>query len=143
MEQAIDLYEQAGDRKMGAVVLWGLADVAMEEGRVDEALALLRAALAVFTHFKDPLWTATALEAFGQAAAIQERPERALRLAGAGTALKEKIGSRDVFAPVKARSRGHWARMRDLLPPPTAEAAWESGRRMPLEEAISYALSDS
>jgi predicted ATPase/class 3 adenylate cyclase len=143
MEQSLALYEQAGHRKMGAVNLMNLAEIAIREGRIDESLALLRAAMAVFTQFKDPLFTATAIEAFGEAAAIQKRPERALQLGGAATALKEKVGSRDVFAPVKARSEGHWARMRELLPPATAEAAWESGKRMTLEEAVGYALSDS
>jgi predicted ATPase/DNA-binding SARP family transcriptional activator len=141
-EQAIALDKQAGERKMGAVGLVILAHVAMEEGGIDEALSLLRAALEVFTQFRDPLFTANTIAAFGVLAATQQQPERALRLGGAGTALKEKIGSGDVFAPAKAWSEGHWALMRELLPPAAAEAAWESGKRMSLEEAVSYALSD-
>ena len=143
MEQARALREQTGDRKAIAIDLSNLAEVAIEEGRTAEALELLRAALTVFIQFKDPVYTAWAIEAFGAVAAIQQQPERALRLGGAGSALKEKIGSRDVFALEKARSEGHWARMREMLPAPTAEAAWESGKRMTLEEAVRYALSDS
>ena len=142
-EQALALYERSGERKMSASVLASLAQVAIEEGRIDEAKEQLRAALLVFTQFKDPLLIAQAIEDVGEVAAIQELPERALRLAGAATAHKDRIGSRDVFPLAKARREGHWARMRQLLPPATAEAAWESGKRMTLDGAISYALSDS
>jgi predicted ATPase/class 3 adenylate cyclase len=143
IEQALALHEKSGDRKRGAELMASLAQVALEQGRIDETLELLRAALAVFTQFKDPLFTATAIEAFGEVAATQEHPERALRLGGAGTALKERIGSREVFAPEKARKESRWTRMRELLPAATAAAAWESGMRMNVDEAVSYALSDS
>jgi predicted ATPase len=141
--QSIALYDQSGDRRMGAQARKNLANVAMEEGRIDEALATLREVLAVFVQFRDPLFTATTIEAFGEIAATQQQPERALRLGGAATALKEKIGSGEVFAPEKARNEAHWARMRELLPRATAAAAWESGKQMSLEDAINYALSDS
>jgi tetratricopeptide (TPR) repeat protein len=143
LTQSIALYEQSGDRKNSAQAQQNLAHVAMEEGRVDEAIAILRAVLALFAQFKDPLFTAITIEAFGEVAATQLQSERALRLGGAATALKEKIGSGDVFAPEKARSEGLWARMRDLVPTAVAVAAWESGKQMSLEDAISYALSDS
>jgi hypothetical protein len=142
IEQSISLDDLTGDRKSAAIGLTNLARVAMEEGRIDDAPALLRSALTVFAEFKDPLFAATAIEGFGQLAAAQQLPERALRLGGAGTALKERIGSRDVFASGKRRREGHWARMRELLPQAAAEAAWEAWKRMTLEEAISYALSD-
>ena len=143
LTQSIALYEKAGDRRMGAVAEKNLAYVAMVEGRMDEALAILRAVLTVFTQFNDPLFAATTIESFSEAAAIQQQSERALRLGGAATALKEKIGSGNVFPPEKARSEGLWARMRELLPPGAGAAAWETGKQMSLEEAVDYALSDS
>lgn len=143
IEQSISLYELAGDRKGAAIGVTNLADVAMEQGRLGDAQALLRSALTVFAGFKHDLFVATALERLSQLAAAHQQPERALRLGGAATALKESIGSHDVFASDKSRKESHWARMRDLLPQPAAEAAWEAGKRMTLEEAVTYALSDS
>jgi len=142
IEQAISIYDLTGDRKSAAIGLTNLARVAMEEGRMDDAPSLLRSALTVFAEYKDPLFVASTIESFGQLAAAREQPVRALRLGGAGTALKERIGSRDVFASGKRRREGEWARMRALLPQAAAEAAWEAGKRMTPEEAISEALAE-
>jgi hypothetical protein len=62
----------------------------------------------------------------------------------------ERVGGRlgsvladDISAISASLKEARWARMRGLLDSATADAAWESGTRMKLEEAVSYALSDS
>ena len=66
------------------------------------------------------------------------RHQRALRLAGAATALKEEIGG---GAPAELmRSGESLEKSRLNLEPEAAERAWNEGREMGTDKAIAYAL---
>jgi hypothetical protein len=79
------------------------------------------------------------LERFVALAAAQGQPERALRLAGAASALRATCG-----APLPPAGQAHLdARLagpRRVLGEEAAGAAWAAGQAMALQQAISSAL---
>jgi hypothetical protein len=74
-------------------------------------------------------------------AALQSQPERALRLAGAASALRETIG-----APHSSVEQEKLEQMlepaRRVLTDDEQETYRAQGREMSLDQAIEYALSD-
>jgi non-specific serine/threonine protein kinase len=66
--------------------------------------------------------------------------ERALRLAGAGDALYERLGTQR--PPAERQKLERWLQpVRDKTGSKAAEAAWAQGRALELEDAIALALS--
>jgi hypothetical protein len=80
------------------------------------------------------------LEDMGCLAALQGEAERALRLVGAASALRESIGQ-----PLSSVEGAKLERMlepaRQQLGETGQAAAWSAGRAMSLEEAVSSALA--
>ena len=66
-------------------------------------------------------------------------PERALQLAGAGSAMHEASGNRPP-APWEAFVAPHLEMARKGLDPEAARTMWEAGRRMRFDEALEFAL---
>lgn len=78
------------------------------------------------------------LEGLAAVAAEQRRPERAARLLGAATALREGIGI--ARRPSECTDHEHTlAMVRDALGADAFGAAWAAGWAMPLERAIAFA----
>ena len=83
-----------------------------------------------------------ALEGLAGLDAVRRQPERALRLAGAVSAGREATGT--AMAAHWQVSTDRWIeRARRQLSPPSAEAAWDQGRQMSLEQAIEAAFAAS
>jgi non-specific serine/threonine protein kinase len=140
-EKAVAIFEQVGDAKAAALGYVNLSSIEIEDGRHDAASSLLRSALDVYTRLADPRLTADAISNFSALAAGRGQPERALILGGASVALAEALGTPP--GPWwKLQLVNYWHRMRGLLDPVDAEAAWEKGRRMTIEDAVTLALSD-
>jgi hypothetical protein len=82
---------------------------------------------------------AASLEVLGGLAALQAQPERAVRLAGAAAALRERVG-----LPMTPEDQSFptdlIAQARRALTPEAQRAAWAVGQAMTLEQAISAAL---
>jgi hypothetical protein len=74
-------------------------------------------------------------------AAVRGRPERAVRLLGTSAALRDEMGA---TLTLVARTDHDYAlkAARAELGEGAFAAAWERGRAMPLEEAISAVLDD-
>jgi DNA-binding CsgD family transcriptional regulator len=79
------------------------------------------------------------LERLAMVAATHEAPERALRLAGAGSTLRELLGK-----PLNPAARSSFdARLApawQALRPEVAALAWQQGRAMSAERAVALAL---
>ena len=72
-------------------------------------------------------------------AAATDAPQRALRLAAANTALQEGLGMTTVAAD-QEMAEAILARAWAALPPIEADAAWQEGRSMSLEQAVKCAF---
>jgi hypothetical protein len=79
-------------------------------------------------------------EDMGSLAALQAQARRALRLAGAASALREEIGG--PLTPTEASQlEAALEPARQALDAETQAALWAEGRVMPLDQVVDMALS--
>jgi predicted ATPase len=139
-EAGADIFRAIGDR-------WGLARSACDLGYLaceshdsGTARACFQEAANVFAELGHKRGIASALDGFARLALDQVRPERALTLAGAATALRRLTG-----AVARSEQDRKLERTIDLASatcdPAVAEELWAAGSRMTADEAIRYALT--
>ncbi|HLV99393.1 MAG TPA: tetratricopeptide repeat protein [Ktedonobacterales bacterium] len=149
LERAVALYadalaraRQRGDRDQLALCLNNLGDVARRRGEVAQAEGLTREALTVYWELRDPRRCAMVLESLAVSASAAGQGERAARLMGAATALRERLGT-----PLPARSVAEVeqavAAARAALGEEAWAAAYAAGRALSLEQAILEALGET
>ncbi|MEX1005137.1 MAG: LuxR C-terminal-related transcriptional regulator [Acidimicrobiia bacterium] len=118
--------------------LLGLAELAQEDGVVDEAWELAHEGMEVLDDYGDRVGAAAALELIAGLALVHGEPERALRLFAASQRFHTESGV--VRFPLQADrfERAHntaWAE----LDPVDATACWDAGSELSLAEALAYA----
>jgi non-specific serine/threonine protein kinase len=119
---------------LGQAALWQ-DEIALARGRFTESLAIWRE-----LGHRDQI--ALCLNGLGGVAAAERQPGRAARLWGAAEALREALGA--MLEPLEKRLlERDIARGRALASRPAFEAAWATGRAMPMEEAIQYVLGSA
>ncbi len=103
----------------------------------DPELAVTHLDRAVRSHALGPI-RGTAVEAVARLA-VEQDPERAVRLVGACAAIREAGGGRP--PPwLKRRGQAVRAEAERILGPEEVQRIWEEGRGMRTEQAIAYAL---
>jgi predicted ATPase len=148
LTEARRLYQEGADTFRSLGERWGMARsstdlgyLACDEDDPETAHALFEEAVAIFLELGHKRGIAKVLEGFACVAARQNNRERALRLAGAASSLRQTIGA--------ALRPAEQARLDFALKPawqgdsPATKATWVAGWRMRLEEAIRYALDRS
>ncbi len=140
-EESFQLRRQCGDRWSTANSLNNLGNVVRSQGDYDLARALYRESLSINRELGERWSVAYLLEDIGGLAALEQQPDRALRLIGAAAALRETIR-----APLSAVERVKLDRLlmlsRQALDLDRQGALEAEGKAWPLEYAIDYALSD-
>jgi tetratricopeptide (TPR) repeat protein len=134
------LFRELGDSRDIAACLSNQAGIARDRGDLERAVALAQESLALFHELGDHRGIAACLELIGSAIAAQGQPERGTRFLAAAETLREATG---VDRPA-ARGAVHertMAALRSTLGADTFACAWEIGRRLPLDEIVSDALS--
>jgi tetratricopeptide (TPR) repeat protein len=105
------------------------------------AWSLLEQALRQWVEIGEMVPLAAALDALADLAIVQEQPERALKLAGAATALRQTVDT--PLPQVKQAAKDQMlALARQHLDTNVAEAAWATGFAMTVEDAVAYALAE-
>jgi predicted ATPase/DNA-binding CsgD family transcriptional regulator len=139
-EESIAIKRALDDNQGLALSLSEFGEVAAAQGNQTEAQRLFSEALDLQVDLGDRAGIAFVLERWAAAAAASSGAERALHLAGAASALRESIG-----APLSSEARSALAAKlepaRGALSSSAAAAAWDRGRAMSVEVAVSYALS--
>jgi tetratricopeptide (TPR) repeat protein len=138
-EQALVAYQSLGVPPWIMVVATRyLGYCAQEQGNLREAHACYTRVLEMSRGCPSVGERATVVEAVGLLARGLGEPVRALRLAAAATALRERADHPPSRLALdrQARIRSTAAR---LLDPPTCAAAWSEGQAMSLEQAIAEA----
>jgi len=130
-----------GDPWSAAMALLGLGGVRYYTNELTEAVATLRDALVGFRDLGIRRSVADCLEGLAAAFAAAGSAERALRFAGAATSLRVRMGA-PLSAPQRAALERRLTPARQQLSPPSAEAAWQAGRSLALDQAIAEALDD-
>lgn len=139
-ERARATFRELRDDLYADICLFFLGRIATDEGDYAEAHALLSATVDErLPHY--PWVIPPLLEAFAGLGAAQGQAARALRLAGAATALRESLGvSRAPAwrADLKRRLEPAWR----ALDEGAGAAAWEEGKTLAPEEAVAFALEE-
>jgi predicted ATPase/transcriptional regulator with XRE-family HTH domain/Tfp pilus assembly protein PilF len=137
LEESLDLSAEIGNKDNVATCLSYLALLAEGRGEYRHAALFYEESLLAFTELGRREGVAASLEGLAAVALGEGQPERAARLLGAATALRETIG-----APLPPAARPSYERTRSgitaQLDPATFAAAWAAGRTMSLPEAVSY-----
>jgi tetratricopeptide (TPR) repeat protein len=141
VEDSLGLRRQLANKWGVAVSLGTLGAIAMRQGDLPRALARLGESLELRREISDMGGSAWCLERWAEVTTAQQRPEKAARLLGAAAALRANIGS--VIDPADGPDYERTsADLRDQLGQERFAAAWDAGRAMTMEQAVSFALED-
>ena len=137
---ALEMFRELGDRVGIASTLVDLGNLARGEKDYATANSLYRECIKLFQELEHKRGIARLLECFACSASAQFEAERALRLAGAASALRENIGA--PLTPVEqAKLEASLSSARQVLGDATGTIAWLEGWAMRIERAIEEALA--
>jgi predicted ATPase/transcriptional regulator with XRE-family HTH domain len=138
LEEGLRLLESVPHWRGVAMCLNALGRLAFFQGDLPLAARRFGEALQGFDKLGNQMEIAECLQELAVLAAEQGRLSRAIHLWSAAAALRDRLGvsfnTTDLFYH-KATEHG--------LKDATASAAWIEGQRMPLEQAITFALEDT
>jgi predicted ATPase len=146
LEQAKELYEriirearETRDRYPEGIALFGLANIAVDQGRLEDAVPLLEDGQRIFRELGDLLAIADGVGRFARILALADEPATAARVLSSSTALLEQIGAMPPYvANVKEQTL---ALVRARLDDAAFADAWARGRTLTADEAVALALS--
>jgi predicted ATPase/class 3 adenylate cyclase len=140
-EETLEYARAGGYSGLVVMQLWQLAELATEEGRPREALAMLREALVLNRDERNLRTIPEVLVVMAGALQALSAPATATTLLAAAARLREEIGGGIgwVGGDIE-RLRG---RLRDSLGDAGFESAWEEGRALSTDEAIGFALEET
>ena len=117
-------------------------DVALRQGRYDEAAASFKESLLLSREVRSRWMTEECLEGLAHIASARGHYECAARLFGAAEAQLEIVGQR--YVPLDQASHDQWVvPTRAALEDTAFAASWSEGRAMTLEQAVEYALTSA
>jgi ATP/maltotriose-dependent transcriptional regulator MalT len=145
LERSRELYEEILPRARAthhefveAIALSILADIAVDEGRVADAVSLLKEGHWILRELNDLLLLAAVVGRFASVLALAGRPATAAQVLSSSTVLMEEIGA---APPWYARIRSKTlAAIHSQIDGATFAEAWEQGLGMTAEEAVALAL---
>lgn len=138
-EESLAIWRKVGEQRMVGLALAKVGSILAIMGELDEADRALREALVILDELGDP-GVVSVLESSALLAAVQGRPARALRLAGAARELR-----RTLDAPPAGEIADLDAKLqvaRQVLDEPGADTAWQAGRLLSWAEAVAEALAE-
>jgi predicted ATPase/DNA-binding CsgD family transcriptional regulator len=116
--------------------------LALTQGQHAEAQARFAESLTRFQDLGEVMPIADSLEGLAALAAARGEHERALRLVGAATAVRERVGA--PLHPIRRTRRDRWLDpLRQVVGEPTVEQAWASGQALTLDQAVTLALEET
>jgi len=136
-EEAMVLYRRIGDRRAEARMLAELGDVTAREGDHVGAAKVYRDSLSLRSQLGDRAGIASMFERL--AGVAEAEPERAARLIGMATGLRESIGA-PLSAAANAELDQFLAGLRQALSEEVLRSAMAEGRRASPDAAIAFAL---
>ena len=139
LREALEVSRELDDRPSIAAALDNLAVVSVRQRTFDEARALCREGLLLARDLGDLRRVSFVLETYATLAAAEGQADRAVRLAGAVAALRERIALA-MDAAWRDRVDAELAPAYAALGR-AADARTAEGRALSLEEAIAYALA--
>jgi predicted ATPase/class 3 adenylate cyclase len=139
LEECLAIRTDLNDRQGIAHVLQDLGELAFAEGDLDQARVRWQESLRTKQELDDKQGIAAALEGFARLESARQRYDWALRLASVAMTLRRSIESQ--LSETEQSRLNKWLDVARAALGSSVQPVWEAGRMMPLEEAISYALS--
>lgn len=127
-----------GNEHIEASTLGALAMIAVDQGRVDDALSMLKESHRIHRDFGDPIGIARDLCRVARVLAAVGRAETAARLLSGSMALHEELGAslRPWLAQMNAETL---TAVREHLDETAFAGAWEEGRALTADKAVALA----
>jgi tetratricopeptide (TPR) repeat protein len=145
-ERALALYEdnlriarETANPRIEASTLGALAAIAVDEGRLEDALAMLEESLRLHRGLGDLLDTAVDLCRTALALSRAQEPAAAVRILASFEGFREDVGIRG--ASVAQMNDETLSDARAQLDPEAFAEAWEQGRHLTSDQALSFALT--
>jgi len=130
-----------GNERVEAMSLSALATLALDEGLLQDALAMLNAAYRINRNIGDHIGIALDLCRFARALAIAGRTGTAAQILSTAEALREEMGATlDSYAWTETKLRETLTTIHMQLDDAAFSEAWEQGRALTAEEAVALAL---
>jgi predicted ATPase/DNA-binding XRE family transcriptional regulator len=139
-DEALALWRVRGDPWAIGIALLNVGKAARALHEIPRAAATYREALLLFAEHGDRAKVASCLEGVAQLAAASGKPERAARLLGAAEALYVAAGFQSTHHDPESFDLA-LRTVRAALDDANVDAAWTTGRELPLEEAVAEARS--
>ena len=128
-----------GDEHIEASTLGALAMIAVDEGRVDDAISMLKESHRIRRDLRDPIGIARDLCRVARVLASVERAGAAARLLSSSKALHEELGAS--LRPWLAQMNEETLRtVRVQLDEAAFAEAWEEGRKLTPDQAVALAF---
>ncbi len=128
-----------GNPGVEATTLGVLGTILVADGRAAEAFPYLEQAYRLHGELGESVEIATDLWRFAEALAAVGRTEDAVELASLSAALREELGARVPW--VERIAEKTLAAVREHLDPAVLERAWDRGKRLTPDAAVSMALA--
>jgi tetratricopeptide (TPR) repeat protein len=117
-----------------------LGDIAVDQGRVQEAVSPTTESYRIFRDLDDLLYIAGCVCRFARILALCGRPETAARVLSSSTAMLGEIGAMPYYiARIRDQTLGA---LRSQLDEAALAAASEEGQTLTADEAVALALED-
>ena len=113
-----------------------LAAIALDQGRIQDAVSPAESSYRIFRDLRDMLNVASALCHFARVLALTGKPSVAARVLASAVALREETGARDIMS----ESEKALTAIRPQLDDAAFAEAWEQGRTLTADEAVALAL---
>lgn len=120
------------------VALAFLADIAVDQGRVQDAVSAAESSYRIFRDLGDLLNIAICVCSFARALTLAGKPEVAARVLASSVALHEEIGAG--LLQLASMSATTLTAIRHQLDEATFTDAWDQGRTLTADEAVALAL---
>ncbi len=141
LEESLTRSRESGSKQGVALSLVCLGTVALLQGEHERAAKHFTGSIKTLHELGDLPSVAGCMDSLAATAGAQGETSRAARLFAAGAALREAIGAQ--WPPdERVLIEPYLKAVRSRLDEASWKAAWEEGRAMRLEEAISYALKE-
>ena len=139
-EEVVRRARVSGNLRMQATSLGALAEYAIYEGRIAEALPMLRESTRIYRNLGESHVLAINLCRFARAVAAVGKADTAARILSAAEALREEIGMSWSYWVVEMND----ATLREVhaaVADAAFREAWERGRRLSADDAVGLALT--
>ena len=134
-DESLDILRTVGDRRAYGKTLWVLADINADLGDSETAAALFEESLTLFVEFGDRWFGGIVLESAAFLAATIGDTQRAVHLLAAADGVRTALAV-PLWLGFRERHERVLAETRRVLGESGFAAAWEEGKRIPLDAAV-------